>query len=90
MDVRDQRSRSGGRAAVMVSGLELDDTVMAGREGGVEEDIVRVGRRKWEGRWVRGCLWMANRGLEIVNLGIRRRHGEMRGIVDVLYRNIRL
>lgn len=88
VDVRDQRSRRGGRAALIVSALELEDTLMAGR-GGVEDDIARVGRRKGEGRWVRGCLGMLNRGLEIANLGAWRRHGEMRGIVDVMYQNIR-
>lgn len=88
VDVRDQRSRSGGSAAVMVSGSELEDTLMAGR-GGVVEDIARVGRRKGEGRWVGRCLGMAKRGLEIVNLEAWRRHGERRGIVDVMYQNIR-
>lgn len=68
----------------MVSGLELDDTLTAGREG-VEEDMARVGRRKGQGKWVRGCLGMAKRDVEIVNLGAWRRHGEGRGIVDVIY-----
>lgn len=69
----------------MISGSELEDTLTAG----VVEDIARVGRQKGEGRWVRGCLGMLNRGLKIANLGAWRRHGEMRGIVDVMYQNIR-
>ena len=70
-------------------GSELEDTLMAGRGGVVEEDMARVGRRKGEGNWVRGCLGMVNRGLEIVNLVAWRRRGERRGIVDLMYQNIR-
>jgi hypothetical protein len=87
--VSDQRSRRGGRAAVTVLGSELEDTLMAGRGGVVEEDMARVGRRKGEGNWVRGCFGMANRGLEIVNLVAWRRHDKGRGIVDLMYQNIR-
>lgn len=85
MDVKVQRSRSGGRAALMVSGLELEDTLTAGRGEVVEEDMARVGRRRGKGRWVRGCLGMANREVDIVSLGAWRRHENGRGIVDVMY-----
>jgi hypothetical protein len=50
VDVRLQRSRRGERAAVTVSALELEDTVIAGREGVVVDDMVRVGRQKGMGR----------------------------------------
>jgi hypothetical protein len=50
VDVRLQRSRSGGRAALTVSALELEDTVIAGRSEGVVDDMVRVGRQKGVGR----------------------------------------
>ena len=88
MGVSDQRSRRGGRAAVTVLGSELEDTLIAGR-GGVVEDMARVGRWKGDGKWARGCFGMANRGLEIVNLVAWRRRGERRGIVDLMYQNIR-
>ena len=68
----------------MGSGFELEDTATAGRP--LVEDILR---RRGVGRRVSGCLGMVNRGLEIENLGARRRHGEMSGIVDLMYQNIR-
>ena len=77
---------------MIVSGLELDDTLIAGIEG-VVVDMARVGKMKDDGRWVRGCLGrvergfeIANRGREIANLDAWRRHDDRCGIVDCRFR----